>query len=488
MHYLSATAQAEAIRTGSISSEELVHAQLARIYNVNAKLNAFIYNDRERTLKLALRADMASAEEKAARPLNGVPISIKECFLWQDTPSTVNFPLYKNYVAKETSVLVDRLLNAGAVILGKTNVPTLLADSQTFGPLYPTANNPFDLSRTPGGSTGGGAAAVAAGLSALELGSDIGGSIRNPSHYCGLFGLKPTENGYASDGHVPPYPEQNVGVSVMNHTGPLARSAADLELAYSVLYQPDWQRKRYLPINTAPDASIDAQSSLPLKGFKIGYFDTLYGLQAGNDVRKAMSTLSSTLQAQGAEVTRIRIDTQLAERMLKLWGLLFGFMMGQNLSWPLRKLFYLKFTPALKASRLPAAGELKTGLSLNFKAFSAALREREELIAEVNRSFAGLNAVISPTSLGPAFSHNPKHKGIVLDGETIPYIDYCFPFVAFYNLTGHPVLTLPTGLNGEGLPIGLSLSAPHHHESALLALGKHLEASGYAFTPPETFA
>src|SRR5690554_5266022 len=140
MHYLSATAQAEAIRTGSICSEELVHAQLARIYDVNAKLNAFIYNDRERTLKLALRADMASAEEKA-RPLNGVPISIKECFLWQGTPSTVNFPLYKNYVAKETSVLVDRLLNAGAVILGKTNVPTLLADSQTFGPLYPTANN-----------------------------------------------------------------------------------------------------------------------------------------------------------------------------------------------------------------------------------------------------------------------------------------------------------------------------------------------------------
>jgi len=485
MSFLSASEIAVRIREGELTSSDITSTYLARIGEHNPKLNAYVFQRPEETLARAKQCDQRVGDESIGA-LHGVPISIKECYLWQGTPTTLNYPLKKNYVGQQTSQLVQRLLDAGAVILGKTNVPTLLADSQTFGPLYPTANNPYDLAKTPGGSTGGGAAAVAAGLTTFELGSDIGGSIRNPSHYCGLFGFKPTENGHASDGHVPPYPEDKIGVSVMNHTGPLARTMADIQLAHDVLYTPDYQRLHYLSSDGRILRPLN-NTNKPLQGLKIATYDTLYGLQAGSDVRHGMSKMVEKLKSLGAEVQSIQIDKQLSERMIKTWTKLLGFMMGQNLPWLVRKLFYFKFSPALKASSLPASAELKQGLSLAFKHFSHALAEREELIAEVNKIFAPFDFVLSPTSMGPAFAHNHKHKSIQLDGEQVPYLDYCFPFVAFYNLTGHPVLTVPTGLNKDGLPIGLSLSAPHFQDQALLNLGKVLESNGYTFTPPELY-
>lgn len=482
--YLSASEIAAQIKGSKLSSTEITQHYLSRIVKHNDALNAYVYLNPEGSLATAKARDEVLSQDTPHGALHGVPISIKECYLWQGTPTTLNYPPKKNYVGKQTSKLVQRLVDAGAVILGKTNVPTLLSDSQTFGPLYPTANNPFDLTKTPGGSTGGGAAAVAAGLTTFELGSDIGGSIRNPSHYCGLFGFKPTENGHASDGHVPPFPEDNIGISVMNHTGPLARTMADIQLVNDVLYRPDFHRLHYMAVQgRAMRAASD--TSKPLKGVKIATYDSLYGLQAGSDVRQGMSKMVETLKSLGAEVQSIQIDKHLSERMIKTWTKLLGFMMGQNLPWLVRKLFYLKFSPSLRASSLPARTELKQGLSLEYQHFSHAMAEREELIAEVNKIFEPFDFGLSPTSMGPAFAHNHKHQSIQLEGEQIPYLDYCFPFVAFYNLTGHPVLTVPTGLNKEGLPIGLSLSAPHFQDQELLNLGKILESNGYTFTAPE---
>ncbi|MFC7158952.1 amidase family protein [Pseudidiomarina halophila] len=204
MKYLSATEIARQINAGQLTSTAITEHYLNRIENYNPKLNAFVdlYPD---TARLAAKQRDQQKDDQPG-PLHGVPISVKECYQVKDTRTTLNYPPLRNLVADSTSLLVQRLLDAGAVLLGKTNVPTLLADAQTFGPIYPRANNPYDLSRTPGGSTGGGAAALAADLCALELGSDIGGSIRNPAHHCGLFGLKPTENGHHLDGHIPPFP------------------------------------------------------------------------------------------------------------------------------------------------------------------------------------------------------------------------------------------------------------------------------------------
>lgn len=467
MNYKSASDIAAAIASGNLTSVEITEHYLANIARYNDTLHAFVDVFENQARSQAKQRDATPANQRG--PLHGVPISIKECFLMAGTRTTLNYPPLKDFRATTTSMLVERLINAGAVILGKTNVPTLLSDGQTFGPVYPTSNNPYDLKLTPGGSTGGGAAALAADMTALELGSDIGGSIRNPSNFCGLFGLKPTENGHAFDGHVPPLPDKQLGASVMNSTGPLARSAADLQLAYSILYAPDWQGLHYLPVTPQQPAPEH------LKDFKFGYLDSLYGIQPGHDVRTAMDTMQAKLEATGASVEKITIDPQLAKRLLLLWVELFGYVMGQNLSWAIRKVFFFSFRRALKDSSLNATAAFKRGLKLDFRGYSRALAERNEIIAQINQLYAPYHAVLSPTSLGPAFPHNHKHGPIMLDGEAVPYVDYCFLYVALYNLTGQPVLTVPAGPQSSGLPVGLSFAGHHHHESLLLKLGQLLD-------------
>jgi amidase len=466
VHYLSASDIAAAIAANELTSVAATKHYLARIERYNPQFNAYVQVYTEQALQQAQARDR---QTESRGPLHGVPISIKECYLLAGTSTTLNYPPLKNYRGQTTSPLVQRLIDAGAVILGKTNVPQLLADSQTFGPLYPTANNPFDPQRTPGGSTGGGAAALAAGLSSLELGSDIGGSIRNPSSYCGLFGLKPTENGHARDGHVPPLPEQRLGMSVMNCTGPLARSAADLARAYEVLYQPQ----------------ALAQPLSSLKQLRVGLLSSFHGLQPGKAVQQGLTRMQHVLEQAGAVVTPVQLDQHLAQRIIANWAELFGFSIAQNLSWPIRRLFYWKFRPALRDSSLSVINPLKRGLSLDFKHYSRALYERAELITEVQRSFQPVDVVMSATSMGPAFVHNHTHRRIELDGEAIPYMDYCFPFVALYNLTGQPVLTVPSGLSDNGLPVGISFAGSHHQDALLLNLARLLSEQGVQFSPPQ---
>ncbi|MFC0446167.1 amidase [Pseudidiomarina halophila] len=480
MKYLSATEIARQINAGQLTSTAITEHYLNRIENYNPKLNAFVdlYPD---TARLAAKQRDQQKDDQPG-PLHGVPISVKECYQVKDTRTTLNYPPLRNLVADSTSLLVQRLLDAGAVLLGKTNVPTLLADAQTFGPIYPRANNPYDLSRTPGGSTGGGAAALAADLCALELGSDIGGSIRNPAHHCGLFGLKPTENGHHLDGHIPPLPDLDLGLSVMNCTGPLARTAEDLALAHKVLFAPDWQQRLYLPIAREQNLSPD------LSGYRFGFLTSIIGVQPGKAASKAMKDTRAKLEAAGAEVTDFRLDDQLVRESLTLWIELFGYAMGQTLKMPYRRLLYWQYRKLLKSSAcLPSAHALKalkTGLTLNFKSFSRALKRRQELVTEAMRQQQSVDIVVSPTTLGPAFPHNSARHTIEMDGQNIPYVDYCFPFVNFFSLTGQPVVTVPTGTAKTGLPIGLCFSAAHHQDQTLLHLAKLLEDQGFAFHAP----
>ncbi|MDX1451942.1 MAG: amidase [Oleiphilaceae bacterium] len=479
MIYHSAAQLAELIKAKEISSRDLVEAYLSRIDALNPKLHAIVAQNRELTRKEAILADESALPASELAPLHGVPVTVKESFNMQGFKTTVNYPPLKNFEPDEDSLIVKRLRDAGAIILGKTNVPLLLADCQTFGPLYPTCNNPYDITRVPGGSTGGGACAVASGMTTFEIGSDIGGSIRNPAHYCGLFGLKPTQNGHVQDGHIPPLPGTGNGYLDMNSTGPLARTMRDIELAYKLVYSPRWDYQRYLPV------ARDHARHSSLAGYRVAWFDEIHGIGCSNDTRKVLSAMCDTLSAKGAKVEKISIDKKLSEQMYKCWVKLFGFVVGQDFKWPLRKAMQLKFAHDLNGSRIKAKKELKQGLSLKFKHFSRALREQQELIAEFEHYFERFDFLISPTSVGPAFKHNPKHRPIEVDGEHMHYSDYAFAFVMPYNVMRHPVLTVPAGQSSEGLPIGLSIAAPHHTEEALIHFGHLLEAEGFGFKAPE---
>ena len=234
--FRSATALAAEIKRKTISASELLELFLKRVEAYNPALNAIVAMNLSEARERARAADEALARGEDWGPLHGVPMTIKESFDVVGMPTTWGVPELKNNYPTRNAIAVDRFLAAGAILFGKTNVPLYLADWQTFNAIYGTTNNPWDLSRSPGGSSGGSAAALAAGLTALEAGSDIGASIRNPAHYCGVFGHKPTwgicpPRGQALPGIVAP-----TDISVI---GPMARSADDLELGLSIMAGPD---------------------------------------------------------------------------------------------------------------------------------------------------------------------------------------------------------------------------------------------------------
>ncbi|MEM6724718.1 MAG: amidase family protein [Bacteroidota bacterium] len=479
MIYQSATHLAKAIKEGKTTSLAETQACLDQIDQHNDQLHSIVVHNKAAALERAKMLDEALKAGNIHGPLHGVPVTVKEAFNMVGLPTTVNFPLLKNFVAQHDSIFVQRLYDAGAVIVGKTNIPMLLADSQSFGPIYPTANNPYDVSRTPGGSTGGGAAAIAAGFGTFEIGSDIGGSIRNPSHYCGLYGLKPTENGHHQGGHLPPLPDSKMGFDIMDSYGPLARTMDDIELAWSVMGQPRWDYLQMLPVQHP------MENRPSLKEYKIAWYDQLGIYESGPDSKAAMDSFLKAMTIAGAACEKITIDPKLVEQMLEVWAMLFGFVAGQDSNWLIRQILKIKFGAIGKATRGNMMKHLRKGLNLRFKDFSKTLRKRQELIAEFSKIYQTYDFVASPVSYGPAFEHNHKHVPILANGKKVPYAEYCFIFVMPYNAMGSPSLAIPVHQTTKGLPVGIQVAGPHYTEPQLIHFGKLVEATGFEFRAPQ---
>jgi amidase len=253
--HLPAWRMAADIRNGNVCATELLEAHLRQVQRWNPKLNAFVSIDEERSRLQAQEADKAVRSGAPLGPLHGVPITIKESFAYRGTPNTWGLPDLAHAVSQRTAVAIERLESAGAIVVGKTNVPVMLGDWQSYNPLYGTTNNPWDLSRTPGGSTGGGAAALAAGLGALSMGSDLSGSLRIPAHFCGVYAHKPSLNVIEMDGLQPgpwdgsPGPPMDLAV-----IGPMSRDARDLALALGSR-RAGWRRSEGVDLSHAGAAS-----------------------------------------------------------------------------------------------------------------------------------------------------------------------------------------------------------------------------------------
>jgi len=479
--FSSVKGQSASLQQGDFSVSDLVEAYYKRIKQYNKKLNAIVIDNRSEASEAARKLDLLKSEGTQSGLLHGTPLTIKESFNLKGQKTTVNFKMLKDNVATEDSVMARRLKEAGAIILGKTNVPTLLADNQTFGPIYATAKNPYDLSRTTGGSTGGGAAAVAAGLSTFEIGSDIGGSIRNPANFCGLFALKPTENQFIQSGHVPPLPNSSGGFIAMASVGPLARCMDDIELAWKIINQPDWKYLNSLPVKSK------AVSYENLKDYKVGWFDETEFISSSQSTQKVLNHFIDKLANQGVKIHKFKMDSQWLEQVYDTWSTMFGFITGQNAPWIFRQVLKYKFRKQTKGSSFNAVKAMSKGLSMDFKIFSDTLKVRQALTAQLMGWFDDYDFIISPTSVGPAFKHNPKQKPIKYEGHTIPYPEYNFPFTLPYNVCGNPSLVVPGGFSDEGLPIGIQIAGPHHSESELIHFGKLVEDLGYKFQPPKNF-
>src|SRR5947209_53458 len=279
---------AAAIRAGHVSATEVLQGHLAQIATHNPALNAIITMDAERAYERAREAEEALARGQVWGPLHGVPFTLKDAHATAGMRTTTGFPPLADYVPQEDSTVTARLKAAGGILIGKTNVAMLLADYQSTNPIFGRTNNPWNIERTPGGSSGGAAAALAAGMTPFEIGTDLSASIRIPAHFCGVFGLKPTEQRVPLTGLLPGLPPTR-SVRIMSCIGPMARTVEDLALLYSIIAGPDG---RDTEVQLVP---VDEVPQLALKHLRIAFAPTFPGLPVATEIRDAVEALTQQL-------------------------------------------------------------------------------------------------------------------------------------------------------------------------------------------------
>lgn len=447
-----ATAMLEALRTRHITSVELLDWHIRRIERYNPALNAIVSFDYDHARQAAAVADDLRAGGGDA-PLLGLPLTVKDCINVQGMLSTAGVPAYADHRAEVDSRLVSRLRAAGAIIVGKTNVPPLAQDWQTDNPVFGRTNNPWDLARTPGGSTGGGAAALVAGLTPLEFGSDIGGSIRIPAAFCGVYGHKSSETALPRSGHFPgrslPNPARVMGVQ-----GPLARDAGDLELALNIIAGPDTGE------DVAWRLALPPARAERLRDFRVAVLPAIDWQPVDTGIMESLERLVQGLSDAGLTVKEACPDLfgDLRDHY-RLYNSLLSVMVSsgqpdverRELGARLREIddeFITAFAGGLEAS------------AADYLAWHA---RREEYRESFRAFFRDWDILLTPTTIVPAFHHRQvpwMEDTLAVDGRIVPYARLgLYPSIA--TLSGQPATALPFGLNTEGLPVGLQAIGPY---------------------------
>ena len=447
--YLPAVTMAEYIRTRKVSAAEVVDAHLSRIEEVNPKLNAFVQVDAEGARRQAHAADEALAQGSILGPLHGVPISIKSSIEVAGFRCEAGTKLRAGVIASQDAPLVSRLRRAGAVILGVTNTPELLMAWETDNLLYGRTNSPWDLTRTPGGSSGGEAAAIASGCSAGGVGSDGGGSIRVPAHFSGICGLKPTPGRIPATGHFP----QSVGpFALIGVVGPMARTMADLKLLFEILQGPDDGDPSAAPVPLHWPAERD------IKKFRIAYFEDDGRTPVTRETREAVRRAAKALQSAGFQVEPFR--PQGLEAARQLWWKIFG-TAGHMLLGPMTQGHEAQLSPLLKQfDQWAAADSPHTGDSL-----LDTWVQRDVVRMQVLEQMREFPILLCPAAAIPSFRHGERTWTI--DGRAVNYLD-AWSYTEWFNLLGMPGAVVPASQSDEGLPIGVQVVAkPWEEESAL---------------------
>jgi amidase len=457
---------AKMLRERKCSSVEAVEAHIQRIRRLNAEINAVVTLDAERARTEAKAADDTLSQDQQTGVLHGVPITVKDGFATAGLRTTFGLPWYgrrlNRYVPNPDAAAVAALRRAGAIVLGKTNVPLGCYDWQTKHPLFGRTNNPRDLGRTPGGSSGGSAAAVAAGLSPLDLASDVAGSIRVPAHFCGAFSLRPTEGRVPTDGMMPPGHPQSIRHAIV--AGPVARSVADLRLAFFAL---------------ADGEPADTESKdRSLQGLRVAFSSSVAGAPVARDISNALRGFAQSLEDAGCRVseTSPAVDFEMAQQT---WGLVHGFEFAAGLPFgmgkpPLNKLFRLGLVRlAFGSSGYSRA--LARGYSSDAQTYFRALQKRDELVRSFESFLSNWDVWLCPVAGVTAFTHRRTGANLDVDSATVPYAAPLGVFNTVTALAGTPCVTLPIGHDRGGLPIGVQIHARRGDDKRLLDLAEQIE-------------
>ncbi|MFN4014012.1 MAG: amidase [Reyranella sp.] len=443
---------------------EATRAHIDRIARLNGRLNALVFVDEAGAMKAARAADRTRSRKKDLSPLHGVPITIKEAFDVAGLRTTSSHPPLADNVTGEDASIVARLRAAGAVILGKTNVPELCADFQTDSPIFGTTINPWDERRTAGGSTGGGGVAVAARLSPLELGSDIGGSVRNPAHYNGIFSLKPTEWRVPSRGHVPDLPGTTRSTRYMGTFGPLARSVDDLDLALRIVAGPDGYETEAAPVPLGPTPKLTAS------GLRVAVLTSNPLVPVSSDTASVVEATAKLLSKAGARVKHAQPGGLDWQQGWDDWSDLFQYMIVNAQPLAVRERQFGKID-----SPDPTARSVARAARLDMAQFFAVLDRRDCLARQCEAFLDEYDAWLMPVMPDAAFIRQSQKLPLRIDGVDHPYFFAGTSYNFLANLTGQPSIVLPCGFSKDGLPIGLQLTGKRWGEAKLLGVAKVLE-------------
>jgi amidase len=456
INFLSAMQMAEQVRRGKLSPLELAEAHLEQIERLNPKLNAFVQVDVEGVRRQAKEAESAVKRGDALGKLHGVPISIKSSIQVAGLRCEAGSKLRAGEIAAQDAPLVTRLRNAGAIILGTTNTPEFLMAWETDNALYGRTNSPWDLSRTPGGSSGGESAAIASGCSAGGVGSDGGGSIRVPAHFSGICGLKPTSGRIPASGHVP----SSVGpFALIGVVGPLARTVGDLKILFEVMQGPDIGDTSSAPVPVRWPKEND------LKKLRIGYFEDDGRTPVTSETRIAVRTAVEALRRAGFAVEPFRPEG--LEQARETWWKFFG-IAGSMLLRPMIQGREVEVSPMLKQFLERVALEpAHTGESL-----LDAWIQRDLIRNKIFEQMREYPILLCPVAAIPAFRHGERSWQI--DGKTVAYLD-AWSYTEWFNLLGTPAASVPVGTSKEGLPIGVQISARPWEEELVLSVAEVLE-------------
>lgn len=478
--YRSARELLRLMAEGETSSEALLEALIERLERFNPGLNAVIYTDLDAARRRAREADTARQRGEDWGPLHGLPMTIKETYEVDGMPTTAGAPEWRDHRSNLTAVAAQRLIDAGAVIFGKTNVPLYAGDLQSYNEIYGTTNNPWDTTRTPGGSSGGAAAALAAGITPLEYGSDIGGSIRTPANFCGVCGHKPSYGIVPARGHVPGPPgsltEADIGVM-----GPLARTVDDLELALDVTAGPDR--------DDAPGwhLALPGPRGRDLRDFRVAAWLDDAACPVDRSVLEVLERAIGALEGAGVAVDRdARPEGLDLDRAHDTFYELLTAAMSAGL--PERA-----FNNMIEASE--AADPDDRGYGVRFargatQRHARWLRTNERRL-HMRRAWAAFferfDVMLCPVTFVPAFEHDQSHpvyeRVLTVNGQPQPYMD----IVKWVGLTGVvylPVTVVPIGQTSSGLPVGIQIAGPYLEDRTTLQFGRGLEALMGGFRAP----
>lgn len=486
--FLPAHQLARLIREGTVSATEVVEAYLAQIASYNTNLNAICTLNEENARAQARQADQALANGEIWGPLHGVPITIKDIFETAGLRTTAGYIPLKDYVPQQDATVVARLRAAGAILLGKTNIAELAGDYQSTNSLFPRVNNPWNLDYTAGGSSGGSAAAVAAGLSALDIGNDFAGSVRQPAHFCGVYGLKPTDRRISTAGAIPETPGRPYCLRQMMTIGCFGRSLEDIRLCFSLIAGADPRRLDVPPI------PLD-QPLVKSQELRIAWMDEWLEIPVAPQIKEAMHGIAQQLSQAGMQLEQWRPQVFDLSHIWNLYGRMAAYVnnYAQPKNWyTIRRGLPLLFRTATQGeTHLRELGNfsrfLPELLNPSLKGYFETLTERERFMAQMDQELESWDAWLLPVAATPAFPHCSAWSAIDVAGRSYPHSIANGAYTIPFNLSGHPAVVIPVGQTEKGLPIGLQIIGKRWREMELFAISQEIDQVVGAFQCPQGY-